>query len=247
MYKILIVDDDRNYRWAIREIIDWASLGFIIEDEAINGSQALKKLENKEYDLVITDMSMPLMNGTELIREAHKRKPDLLFVALSAYDEFDFVREALREGAVDYILKYEMQEDTIHDIMLKIREKLDVRRSEENQKYITAMEDIQNLEIRKAIIYLTENYKENITLQEIADYVGLSKNYFSNLFKEETGETFVKFQNKLKVYEAKELLEHTGLKTYEVAERVGYKNPSYFSKIFKEITGVTVDEYKKNL
>lgn len=245
MYKILIVDDDQNYRYAVREIIDWKSLNFRIVDEAINGSQAMRKLEECHPNLVITDMNMPLMDGVELIKAAHKKYPEILFVALSAYDDFDFVRESLREGAVDYILKYEMKEDEIRKIIEKVKNRLDELRMHRERVEIMDIDTIKSREIKRSIIYVKEHYQENITLQEAAEQVGLNKNYFSNLFKEEAGETFIKFVNKVRIQNALELLEQGYLKTYEIAEMAGYKNSSYFSKIFKDIMGVSIEEYKK--
>ena len=112
-YKILIVEDDINFRYAIREIIPWEENGFEIEGEAIHGIQALQVLEKQKIDIVITDMSMPLMNGIELTKEISRRYPDILVVAFSAYDDFNFVKEAMKNGAKDYILKQELDPDEV--------------------------------------------------------------------------------------------------------------------------------------
>ena len=246
MYQILIVDDDRNYRYAVREVLDWEEIGFQIADEAIHGSQALRKMKEKKFDLVITDMSMPLMNGVELIKEAKKQFPDVLFVALSAYDDFEFVKESLKKGAVDYILKYEMQEDEIRKVILQVKELLDKKNLYEEKSRVLRSTSALSPEIRKALLYMQENYCEDIGLGEVADHVGLNKNYFSNLFKGETGENFVRYLNRLRDSKAAVLLEQKNMKIYEAAEKVGYHNANYLSRMFKEIMGLTVEEYKKS-
>lgn len=246
MLKILIVDDDMNYRYAIREIIDWKALGFQIVDEAINGSQALRKLRVDQVDLVITDMNMPLMNGVDLIKKAKEEFPEMIFVALSAYDDFKFVRESLKEGAIDYILKFEMNQDQVEEVVLHAKSILKERKRKEEKFQILGNDVIQSVEIRRALVYLHENYQKNITLQTIADYIGLNKNYFSNLFKSETGENFVKYLNQLRIRKAVELLdEERKIKNYEIAERIGYQSVNYLSKMFKEIMGITIEDYKK--
>lgn len=244
MYKILVVDDDRNYRYAIHEICDWKALGFQIEGEAINGSQALRKIEAEKFDLVITDIDMPLMGGVELIKRAKELNPDLIFIALSAYDDFKFVKESLKEGAADYILKYDMQQQEVEKTVLKIRDMLDVLYNEEEKNRIVHDKNVKRKEIKKAMLYMNEHYSEPCTLQEVADFVGLNKNYFSNIFKEETGETFTKYFNQIRIRNAMKLLENGNIKNYEIAEQVGYQNASYFSRIFKEIAGMTVEDYR---
>lgn len=100
-------------------------------------------------------------------------------------------------------------------------------------------------EIRKAIRYLEVHFSEDISLGEIAAYVDLSENYFSNLFKTETGVNLTYYINVLRISRAKELMDSTNWKVYEIAEAVGYKNPAYFSTIFRKITKVSVSEYRK--
>lgn len=247
MYQILIVDDDQNYRYAIRSILNWNILGFAVRDEAINGRQALRKLQENRFDLVITDMSMPLMNGVELIKEAKVLFPDLIFLALSAYDDFEFVKESMKSGAADYILKYEMSEESLTSVICSVREKLDKRRKEERVRQLLENTGLKRPEMKRAVLYMQENYSRHITLQEIADHVGLNKNYFSNLFKEETGENFVRFLNKIRIAHACVLIEQDNLKLYEIAEQVGYNDTGYFGKVFREVTGLSIEEYKNKI
>lgn len=109
MLRIMIVDDDQNYRYAIRSILPWETYGFTIAAEAVHGKQALSLMESVPVDIVITDISMPMMNGIDLIREVKKRCPAVAILALSSYDDFEYVKEALKQGASDYILKHDMQ------------------------------------------------------------------------------------------------------------------------------------------
>lgn len=100
-------------------------------------------------------------------------------------------------------------------------------------------------EIRRALEYIALHYSEEISLHDIAEYVGLSDNYCSNLFKQEIGENLTSYVNKIRIEKAKKLLRNKSLKVYEVAGIVGYKNATYLSTMFKKITGVSISEFKE--
>lgn len=100
--------------------------------------------------------------------------------------------------------------------------------------------------IRSAVRYMEKNFAGSLTLPDVAAHAGLSAEYLSRLFKEETGVKFVVYLNNLKLKHALHLLETTNLKVYEVAEQVGYSNLSYFSTVFKKNFGQNPFDYKNN-
>ncbi|OAB32967.1 response regulator transcription factor [Paenibacillus glacialis] len=95
-----------------------------------------------------------------------------------------------------------------------------------------------------AIKYIHEHYSEEIRLEDISAQVFVTPNYFSRIFKEETGQHFTEWLNKYRVEKAKVLLKDASAKIYEVAERVGYNDYKYFTHIFKKVTGLTPKEYR---
>lgn len=98
----------------------------------------------------------------------------------------------------------------------------------------------------KAIDYMKANYADsNLNLNDVCGYLGISTSYFSNIFKETTGNTFMETLIQMRMQKAKELLEQTTLKNYEIAERVGFSDPHYFSIAFKKATGQSPKEYAK--
>jgi len=98
--------------------------------------------------------------------------------------------------------------------------------------------------IRKALQYVDEHYAEKISLEDIAKYVGISKYYFSNLFKKENDINFSSYLNKVRIEKAKDLLKNPGFTVSQIFYQVGFNNQQYFSKIFKKYTGMTVTEYR---
>lgn len=97
-----------------------------------------------------------------------------------------------------------------------------------------------------AMDYIEKNYADpDINLNSICGYLNISTSRFSTIFKNATGSTFMEVLINLRMEKARELLEHTDLKNYEIAERVGFSDPHYFSVSFKKITGKTPTEYVK--
>jgi len=106
MIKILIVEDEPPIaRMLCRCIEQMDSDSFMVAGKAINGQEALDILSRKEFDVVITDIRMPVMDGLELLGEIYSRYPDIISVVLSGYQDFDYARTALRYGVFDYLLK----------------------------------------------------------------------------------------------------------------------------------------------
>ncbi|HHV99177.1 MAG TPA: response regulator [Clostridiaceae bacterium] len=124
MYNILIVDDDISFRTYLRNFIDWEKEGCKICHEADNGQLALDYLKNNKVDIVFTDMSMPILNGVGLIEQAGLIDSNIVFIVLSGFDDFDYVKHSLKNGALDYILKHRLTEDGIIDILSKAKSRL---------------------------------------------------------------------------------------------------------------------------
>ena len=99
-----------------------------------------------------------------------------------------------------------------------------------------------------ALDYIEKNYMNvNMSLNMVCAHLCMSTSYFSTIFKNATGETFVEALTRVRMEKAKKLLESTSMKSYEVALSVGYNDPHYFSSIFKKHMGMTPTEYSKQL
>lgn len=124
MYKLMIVDDELLMRVGIRSMLDWEEQGFRLVGEAGNGKEALELAVEASPDLIITDIKMPIMDGLQLIREAAIALKTCKYVILSNFDELHYVKEALKLGASDYLIKSEITTDTLVELLTSMRQKL---------------------------------------------------------------------------------------------------------------------------
>ena len=100
--------------------------------------------------------------------------------------------------------------------------------------------------VQAALEYIDDHFRENISLQDVADNISISKNYLCDIFKKEVGVTFINYVTNLRIEKAKDYLANTDLKMYEVSSAVGYNDYTYFAQIFKKHTGTTLSAYRKN-
>lgn len=111
---IMLVDDEVLTRTNIKYMIETeiAALpdagAFVLCGEAADGAEALEKLPLCKPDIILSDMRMPGMDGLELCKVLRSKHPDLPFIALSNYDDYEYVRGTLQHGAIDYILKHQL-------------------------------------------------------------------------------------------------------------------------------------------
>ncbi|QHT59602.1 helix-turn-helix domain-containing protein [Paenibacillus lycopersici] len=124
MIRTLFVEDEYFVRQGFIHSLPWAKYGMRIIGEADNGEAALEFLRDHEVDLLVTDLTMPIKSGLELLHEAKTLYPSLPAVVLTCHRDFDCVQEALRLGAVDYIVKTRLDSEEIEQSLNRIRERL---------------------------------------------------------------------------------------------------------------------------
>jgi len=121
---------------------------------------------------------------------------------------------------------------------------------EECMKYFSEAKEGQtglSKPVKDILYFISSHYAENITLNQIAEMVDLSRTYVCGLFKKEMGVNLTNYIMAYRIDKAKELLKTTNMKSYEIAEKVGFPDISYFSRTFKKLTGQSPNAYKKML
>ena len=396
MKTVFLVDDELLSRQSLKTSITWENYGYRLCGESSNGEQALKIISSLHPDVIITDIKMPVMDGLELLRHLKDINEPAKVIVMSCYDEFDYVREAMRLGAIDYLLKHTYEESDLVELLHKLDsiflkeqttgEGLKILRQEiflkiinnnvskdelnnyidndiipelkslymiacfqlsshkqhilsqqdtqsftdyihhsysgqtpcqllllkeegnnfslifagDNQTSIASLKtEIKNIlshlyqffesqniswisgischaysdwndlkeayeeaqemlgedteflgcstKILAAVDYIKTNYSRAITLEDIAEYAGISRIYLSQSFKKETGQNISDYLIQYRLKKAKKLLLTSNLKVYTIAEMCGFGSVQYFGQIFKKMTGFSPYQFKDNL
>jgi two-component system response regulator YesN len=136
MYRVLLVDDEEDVREGLVIEVDWEALDLRIAGLAENGREALEMAERVEPDIVITDISMPFMDGLELARRLRERNPLVKVVILTGYDEFDYARQAVSLSVDEYLLK-PFSAGHLTELLTRLRAQMEAE--------IAEREDVQQL------------------------------------------------------------------------------------------------------
>ncbi len=245
MYSVLLVEDDPTIRFIYKTMKEWNRLGFKIEKEVEHGKSALEALDEKKYDLVFTDVRMPVMNGIELVEKMNEKNYGNYVVIASNYDEFEYVRQGLRLGVADYLVKPIPNTELVR-CLTNIREKLDEsnERSRVYEMFNACGLDVSQQFVRNLAEYYEKNIDKECTLNELAEQFELSRDYFSKMFKSKTGLNYNQFATQYKMEQAKYMLKNENYRIYEISELLGYKTVDYFGKKFKEYTKMTPIQFK---
>lgn len=130
MFRLLIVDDEYYVRVGIKSAIDWSEIGVEVVGEAADGEEALEMAFSSRPDIILTDVRMPFMDGLTLMEQLRSKMPECGFIVLSGHNEFEYARQAIRQGAFAYLLKpIDRQElkDTVFAAMRKMQDNRNAR------------------------------------------------------------------------------------------------------------------------
>lgn len=122
MLNVMLVDDDRMVINDLKTLISWEEQGFCIRQIQNNGSRALSAIKENKPDVIITDIMMPVMDGIELLKAVKEQWPEIVVVLLSSYSEFAYAKDAIKFGGFDYILKDEINEASLTQLLERVKE-----------------------------------------------------------------------------------------------------------------------------
>lgn len=136
-YKAVIIDDEAWTRKVIRNLGAFEDYGIEIAGEASDGEYGLELIRQVHPDIILTDVCMPQMNGLELIEKLRQSRPDVQVIFISGYDDYSYVRSAMKLNAVDYLLKPVKQEELNRQLQVCL-EKLRKLERKQDQEELSA-------------------------------------------------------------------------------------------------------------
>jgi two-component system, response regulator YesN len=162
MYKALIVDDEIIVRNAIKTIIPWDKCGLELVGTASNGKAAIEKINSLHPDIIITDIKMPVMDGIEMIHYLMETNYDGEILVLSNYDDFELVREALKNGVHDYVLKLTVKSEDFENILFDMINKLNNKNKKVTVDHFKNFEQ-RRIDLLRSLYITPENNTEILT------------------------------------------------------------------------------------
>ncbi|MEA4859409.1 putative response regulatory protein [bioreactor metagenome] len=240
MYTLVIVDDEKELLEGLSHYFPWESIGFVVAASFLEGRSALSYCKQHKIDVLLTDIRMPFMSGLELIASLKQLPSPPLFCIMSAYNDFEYAKQAISFGVQDYLVKPASFEE-ITKTFLKIRENLDGTLPKENSKHEV---EGRNPLVGKTFA-LVEKRLGSCSLQNIASELGVTTSYLSRLFKEETGQNFQEYLLKEKMEMAKAMLAgKVGYKNKDIARALGYQDTQNFCRTFRKYWGKSPQQYR---
>jgi YesN/AraC family two-component response regulator len=261
LYSLFVVDVDEAGRKKIIRSVDWDRLGFTIAGEASGGDEAVQGMTTVVPDVILTDVQLPGNDGIELLQYVHANLPETKVVVLSGCSDFAFMEAAIKNQVSAYLLKpasMELLEETFSSLHKRLEERREYLREKrkleemvkESPSYLREKLLAQdrygsaNQKLAERILeYVDREYASKLlSLQSIAKHLQKSPAYISKVFKDVTGENYVRYVSKKRLAKALDLLQNTSLLVYQVTAAVGWTDQSSFIRLFKKQYGFTPSE-----
>lgn len=230
----------------------WNKYGFEPVISVQTDRQAAEFLKKNSVDLVLTEVSRPQINGIRLAEEICRHFKGTCVVFFSQRADFEFARQGMRLGVLDYIIK-PADEKELAEMLIRVKKRLDEKRDsddigEQAENVLCTLDRGRDSRyVRTICAYLSDNIYRLVTMSDAADHMKQSKDYFGKCFKKNTGLCYNEFYNRLRIEYAKSLIEKGSCKNYEISDKLGFSDPDYFTKKFKEVTGMTPSEYRASI
>lgn len=267
-WMVLIVDDEMEIAEYVGDLVREV-LGAKGEITiSYSGTRALRILEEKEMDLIISDIIMPVTNGFNILEYASEHLPDAEVILLTAHEEFDYIYRANKIKRCSYIVKGESEQNIkgrIQSVLEEMEGRIQKEQVIENAKQQiqevrerysdskvrqlrTYMEEEANCDlelIQKMRTYIKQQSGGNVTVKELAGYFHYSEAYLSKIFKQYTDENLSSYIMKQKIHTAKKMLSETRESIQDISEKLGYHSSQAFGRAFRRELNMTPQEYRR--
>jgi len=262
MLKVLIVDDEKDIADHIK---------FLVEDMTphaevsvfYSGTRALISLQSVYYDLLITDIVMPVTDGFKLLTYIVENNLDTEVIFLSAHREFDFIYRANQLKKIDYIIKTE-QDSLIRETISHVMKMIDTysenrllieeakKKSQDNLKGTEEKKQsdddmmVESEIINQIKLYIKNNMNSDLSVSQIADVFHYNPAYLSRIFRFHCKEKISAYILREKMESAKRYLIETKHSVSTISGILGYQSSQSFIRTFRKELNMTPQEYRRN-
>jgi Response regulator containing CheY-like receiver domain and AraC-type DNA-binding domain len=240
LYTIVIVDDEEFILEQISQTFPWGKMGFSLAGCFTGAEGALEFMRQTHADVLLTDIQLGLDNGLDLANKAREINADLEIVLLSAHSKFEYAHTALRIRVFEYLVK-PVTFQSVTECFAALKEKLDMLRGTQPE------ENSEDYRIELVKRHIDRHIGDNLSLESLAETVGMNPAYFSRFFKRHTGVLFADYLAECRMKKAIELLREPRHKVFEICTMVGYYSKQNFYRRFRAFTGHTPAEYRNDV
>ena len=275
MYKVIIVDDEPIIVEGLQKGLAWEKWNCEIVGTGSSGMEGLELVKKLEPDILISDISMANMDGLAMVAAIKSEHPNVEVCLLTGFRNFEYAQQAIKLGVTRFLLKpskIDELEEAIDAMIKNLQSKgktgesdldniWDCQNSDEKYLYNTFIKerlnqheddrkirfnDANSYIIKKAIIYMYNNYVQKLSLLDVADHCYISSWHLSKLLNQYTGKGFFEIVNIIRIDKAKEMLKGSTAKIQEISDMVGFQDVTHFSRIFKNYEEISPKDYRNS-
>lgn len=250
MYRVAIIDDEPIIVEGMRKTFPWEKYGCQVAGCAYSGQEGIEMVDKVKPHIIISDISMPQMDGLTMIASIKSRLRDVQIMILTGYRDFDYAQRAISLGVTRFILKpskMDELEEAVKAMTDKLRDANILPDDPSGQTDEVCCSPASNFIVKQALSYIEENYQQKMKLSDVADHVYVSQWHLSKLLNRYTEQTFSDILNSIRIEKAKVLLTDPSLRIGDIAEEVGFLDMAHFSRVFKKQVGISANEYRNTL
>lgn len=255
MHKVLVVEDEDMIRKGIVHAVDWGSMGCVVVGEADNGLVGVEKIHELLPDIVVADVTMPLMDGLAMLEETIEKYPYAAII-ISGYNEFELAQTAIRIGVSEYLLK-PIEFDNLQLAVERAKQQVEQRKIYQRAKQKgeeigeldllagANIDGIASKRVKAMLEYTHAHYAEKMSINDLAERFNISASYLNQKFKSETSYTFNEYLNRYRIMQAIKKIQQGNGKIYTIAEEVGFKDYKYFISVFKKYVNTSPGKFSE--
>jgi YesN/AraC family two-component response regulator len=244
---ILIVDDERPIRKGLRTVIERFHPQFKRIADSGTGAEALELAAIEPWDLVLTDICMNRMDGIEFMGRLKAIRPETQIIVISGHEDFASAREAMRYGALAWLLKpVDLKE--LAEAIGRANARHSAGSGQAAPMSTVPVADpppAADERIHAVLRFIEDNLHRPLDMAEVANQTSFNYTYFSSWFKNAVGSNFNDYLARQRIERARRLLSDPALAVGDIARSVGYPDSRTFTKTFVRVTGTAPTVFRK--